>query len=83
LNAGEDWRRLGYDPRFCAKDPSRASGAYATFQPGARSAWHTHPIGQILLDWLEKVSDTEYGWPSGVTAISLAKEVFRISGRPE
>jgi 4-carboxymuconolactone decarboxylase len=29
--------------------PSRASGAYVTFQPGARSAWHTHPLGQILI----------------------------------
>jgi len=37
------------DPLFQAKDPSRASGAYVTFQPGARSAWHTHPFGQILI----------------------------------
>ncbi len=37
-------------------DPSRTSGGAATFQPGARSAWHTHPLGQILI-----VTDGE-GW---------------------
>ncbi len=107
------------DPLFEAKDPSRASGSSVTFAPGARTAWHTHPLGQILIvtagigrvqrwggpieeirqgdvvwippglkhwhgaspttgithigiqehldgkvvDWLEKVSDTEYGAP--------------------
>jgi len=37
------------DPLFQPKDPSRTSGAYVTFEPGARSAWHTHPLGQILI----------------------------------
>jgi 4-carboxymuconolactone decarboxylase len=37
------------DPLFPAREPSRASGAYVTFQPGARSAWHTHPLGQTLV----------------------------------
>jgi quercetin dioxygenase-like cupin family protein len=37
------------DPLFQAKDPSRTSGAYVTFEPGARSAWHTHPLGQTLI----------------------------------
>jgi 4-carboxymuconolactone decarboxylase len=37
------------DPLFQANDPSRASGAYVTFESGARSAWHTHPLGQILI----------------------------------
>jgi 4-carboxymuconolactone decarboxylase len=37
------------DPLFHANDPSRAPGAYVTFEPGARSAWHTHPLGQILI----------------------------------
>lgn len=37
------------DPVFDATDPSRASGAYVTFEPGARSAWHTHPLGQVLI----------------------------------
>jgi quercetin dioxygenase-like cupin family protein len=37
------------DPLFQAKEPSRASGAYVTFEPGARTAWHTHPLGQFLI----------------------------------
>jgi hypothetical protein len=34
---------------FAAHDPSRTSGGSVTFEPGARSAWHTHPFGQILI----------------------------------
>ena len=37
------------DPLFKANDPSRTSGALVTFEPGARSAWHTHPVGQMLI----------------------------------
>jgi quercetin dioxygenase-like cupin family protein len=37
------------DPLFQAEDPARGSGAYVTFEPGARSAWHTHPLGQVLI----------------------------------
>src|SRR3954465_6044500 len=37
------------DPLFQAKDTTQASGAYVTFEPGARSAWHTHPRGQTLV----------------------------------
>jgi quercetin dioxygenase-like cupin family protein len=37
------------DPLFQAKDSSRASGSSVTFEPGARSAWHTHPLGQTLI----------------------------------
>jgi quercetin dioxygenase-like cupin family protein len=36
-------------PLFQAKDPSRVSSARVTFDPGARSAWHTHPLGQTLI----------------------------------
>ncbi|WP_250495088.1 cupin domain-containing protein [Caballeronia sp. GAWG1-1] len=34
---------------FPAKNPSRVSGGLVTFPPGARSAWHTHPLGQTLV----------------------------------
>ena len=34
---------------FPAKAPARVSGGRVTFEPGARSAWHTHPLGQILI----------------------------------
>ena len=37
------------DPLFQARDPSRVSGACVTFEPGARTAWHAHPLGQNLI----------------------------------
>ena len=37
------------DPLFHAPDPARVSGASVTFEPGARTAWHTHPLGQTLI----------------------------------
>jgi quercetin dioxygenase-like cupin family protein len=37
------------DPLFQAHDPARVSGGSVTFEPGARSAWHTHPLGQTLI----------------------------------
>lgn len=37
------------DPLFAAKDGAPITGAYVTFEPGARSAWHTHPTGQHLV----------------------------------
>src|SRR5947207_8077844 len=36
------------DPLFQAPNPARVSGASVTFEPGARTAWHTHPLGQTL-----------------------------------
>lgn len=37
------------DPLFSAAEPARAGGARVTFEPGARTAWHTHPLGQTLI----------------------------------
>ena len=37
------------DPLFQAPDPAFVSGASVTFQPGARTTWHTHPLGQTLI----------------------------------
>lgn len=37
------------DSFFQAPDPARVTGASVTFEPGARTAWHTHPLGQTLL----------------------------------
>ena len=47
------------DPLFPAAAPSRMSGGLVTFEPGARSAWHTHPVGQVLvvtagLGWVQR-----------------------------
>jgi hypothetical protein len=37
------------DPLFQATEPARAAGNRVTFEPGARTAWHTHPLGQTLI----------------------------------
>ena len=37
------------DPLFSAPEPARVVGAHVTFEPGARTAWHTHPLGQTLI----------------------------------
>jgi quercetin dioxygenase-like cupin family protein len=37
------------DPLINAPDPARVAGASVTFEPGARTAWHTHPLGQTLI----------------------------------
>ena len=44
------------DPLFTAPDPARVAAALVTFEPGARTAWHTHPLGQHL------VVTTGLGW---------------------
>lgn len=46
-----DWftGTVRYDPLFQAPDPADMQGASVTFEPGARTAWHTHPRGQILI----------------------------------
>jgi quercetin dioxygenase-like cupin family protein len=47
------------DPLFAANAPARAAGNTVTFEPGARTAWHTHPLGQTLivtfgLGWVQR-----------------------------
>ncbi|MDH4438988.1 MAG: cupin domain-containing protein [Rhizobium sp.] len=37
------------DPLFPVHEPARAAGNTVTFEPGARTAWHTHPLGQVLI----------------------------------
>ncbi len=37
------------DPLFKPEEPARALGASVTFEPGARTAWHTHPLGQTII----------------------------------
>ena len=50
-NGPIDWftGAVRIDPLFDAVEPSRVSGASVTFEPGARTAWHTHPLGQRLI----------------------------------
>ena len=47
----EDWftGTVRIDPLFQANESARAAGAVVTFEPGARTAWHTHPLGQTLV----------------------------------
>ena len=47
----KDWftGQVRIDPLFQANDPARVAGACVTFEPGARTAWHTHPLGQTLI----------------------------------
>lgn len=47
----DDWFNgtVRIDPLFEAPAPARVRGASVTFQPGARTAWHTHPLGQTLI----------------------------------
>lgn len=59
----EDWftGTVRIDPLFQANDPARAAGAVVTFEPGARTAWHTHPVGQTLIvtagfGWVQRES---------------------------
>jgi quercetin dioxygenase-like cupin family protein len=47
------------DPLFAKKDVTKGAGTLVTFEPGARTAWHTHPAGQTLLvgsglGWVQK-----------------------------
>ena len=47
----DDWftGSVRIDPLFNATESARASGGSVTFEPGARTAWHRHPLGQILI----------------------------------
>ncbi len=47
------------DPLFQAPEPARAGAGHVTFEPGARTMWHTHPLGQTLiitsgLGWVQR-----------------------------
>ena len=46
-----DWftGRVRIDPLVTTPDPARVAAALVTFEPGARTAWHTHPLGQTII----------------------------------
>src|SRR5438552_18670925 len=68
------------DPLFQAPDPARVSGASVTFEPGARTAWHTHPLGQTLIvtagcGWVQRESGPiEEIRPGDVVEVSPGEE---------
>ena len=51
LKGPADWftGEVRIDPLFQASDPARVAGSSVTFEPGARTAWHTHPLGQTII----------------------------------
>lgn len=61
IKGNEDWftGSVRIDPLFAKQAATRAAGALVTFEPGARTAWHTHPAGQTLIvvsgaGWVQK-----------------------------
>ena len=60
----------GIDPLFSAPEPARVAGASVTFEPGARTAWHTHPLGQTLIvtfgaGWVQREGRPDRGCRAG------------------
>ena len=69
---------VAIEPVFSSHDPSRASGGKVTFQPGARSVWHKHPLGQILIvtdgtGWIQQ-------WGGPIEAIREGDVVWILPG---
>ncbi len=67
------------EPLFQAHQPARASGARVTFEPGARTSWHTHPLGQTLIvtagsGWVQQ-------WGGPITEIRPGDVVWIPPGR--
>jgi quercetin dioxygenase-like cupin family protein len=56
--------RVRVDGRFQADAPARVGGATVTFEPGARTAWHTHPLGQTLIVTTGVGRVQEWGQPA-------------------
>jgi len=61
VKGSADWftGTVRIDAPFQATEPARVGGATVTFEPGARTAWHTHPLGQTLivtagLGWIQR-----------------------------
>lgn len=54
------------DPAFQTTPPARTYGSYVTFEPGARTNWHIHPLGQVLVVTFGKGLTQEWGKPASV-----------------
>jgi quercetin dioxygenase-like cupin family protein len=78
------------DPLFQANDPARAAGASVTFEPGSRTAWHTHPLGQTLIvtagcglvpHWdgpVEEIHPGDMGWISPGESIGMVPRQLQL-----
>jgi hypothetical protein len=70
------------DPLFEAPEPARVRGADVTFEPGARTAWHTHPLGQTLIvtSGLGRVQREGGPMRKSVQAMSCGSHLMRSIG---
>src|ERR1700691_2268756 len=72
------------DPLFQAPDPALVQGASVTFEPGARTAWHTHPLGQTLIvtagcGWAQLEDGSNRGDSAGsITPASIRLDKGRL-----
>ena len=66
------------EPLFQANDPARAACASVTFEPGFRTAWHTHPLGQTLI--VTAGCGLVQGWDGPVEEIHPGDVVWIPSG---
>ncbi|KOF18535.1 cupin [Ensifer adhaerens] len=62
------------ESRFQATPPARVGGGLVTFEPGARTAWHTHPLGQILI--VTTGSGRVQHWGGEIQEIGLGDTVW-------
>ncbi len=66
------------DPLFQATDPARAGGVSVTFEPGARTAWHSHPLGQTLI--VTAGCGLAQGWGDSVQKIRPGDVIWFSAG---
>jgi quercetin dioxygenase-like cupin family protein len=78
------------DQPFATTDPARVSGAIVTFEPGARTAWHTHPLGQTLvvtfgLGWIQReggpIEEKHWHGASPTTAMTHIAIQEKLDGK--
>jgi quercetin dioxygenase-like cupin family protein len=75
------------DVHFQAEAPGRVAGAAVTFEPGARTVWHTHPLGQTLvvtagLGWVQREGEPKQEIHPGDTVWFVPGERHGTTRRP-
>ena len=80
VKGSSDWftGTVRIDPLFQAPDPALVQGASVTFEPGARTAWHTHPLGQTLI--VTAGSGLAQRWGGPIEEIRLGDVVWFSPG---
>jgi quercetin dioxygenase-like cupin family protein len=66
--------RVRIEAVFSTDEPARSKGAYVTFEPGARTNWHTHPLGQTLI--IAHGSGRVQSWGGEVLVVNLGDVIF-------